>query len=270
MSQQPPQPPQPQAYPPQQHYPPPPSGGMSGAVIALIVTGVVALVVIMLLIAILLPALGAARRTAKRMQNSTQLRGIHQGMVTYANSNRDHFPGLDAMGNILPNGIDTGNSGDGDTVEARYWILLNNGFITPEYAISPSEVAPMIEWGAGPVQSMNYSYALLSIDGSPGASPGTGDPLVPHRWNEWAQSLNTQAVVGGDRNTGTNATSGVQSIHTSQPGEWKGSVLWNDNHVSFESTPVVATRYDSGAMNNQDNLFEAAGDTDAYLIHQGD
>ncbi|MGB1126504.1 MAG: type II secretion system protein, partial [Phycisphaeraceae bacterium] len=52
--------------------------------------------IIALLIAILLPALGAARRTARRMQSSTQLRGIHQGLVTYANSNKNNFAGLDS------------------------------------------------------------------------------------------------------------------------------------------------------------------------------
>ena len=52
--------------------------------------------IIALLIAILLPALGAARRTARRMQNSTQLRGIHQGLVTFANSNKNNFAGLDS------------------------------------------------------------------------------------------------------------------------------------------------------------------------------
>ncbi|XAL99518.1 hypothetical protein OT109_18310 [Phycisphaeraceae bacterium D3-23] len=243
---------------------------MSGAVIALIITGVVGFFVILLLIAILLPALGAARRTARRMQNSTQLRGMHQGMVTYANSNKNHFAGLDPMGNIIPNGIDTGNSGDGDTVEARYWIMLNSRAFTPAYTISPSEVGPITEWSSGAVQSTNYSYAMLSIDGTPGATPWPADPLIPHRSREWSQSLNTQAIVLSDRNIGTNATTGVQSIHTSKPGEWKGSMLWNDNHVAFESTPVVMTRYGNGPTNNQDNLFEAAGDADAYMIHQGD
>ena len=51
--------------------------------------------IIALLIAILLPALGAARRSARQMANSTQLRGIHQGMVTFAQDNKGFFPEIE-------------------------------------------------------------------------------------------------------------------------------------------------------------------------------
>ncbi|MEM9111375.1 MAG: hypothetical protein AAGC72_15275, partial [Planctomycetota bacterium] len=38
------------------------------------------------------------RKPARRMQNSTQLRGIHQGLVTYASGNQNWFPGLNEFG----------------------------------------------------------------------------------------------------------------------------------------------------------------------------
>ena len=102
--------------------------GQSGRGMALAGTilGAVGLVlsILALLIAILLPALGAARRTARRMQNSTQLRGIHQGLVTFANSNKDQFPGLSSNGGILADGVQTGNSGDGSRPQSRMWICL--------------------------------------------------------------------------------------------------------------------------------------------------
>ena len=50
--------------------------------------------IIALLIGILLPALGAARRTARLMQSNTQVRGIHQAMLIYAEGNRDKYRGM--------------------------------------------------------------------------------------------------------------------------------------------------------------------------------
>ncbi|WP_432798783.1 hypothetical protein [Poriferisphaera sp. WC338] len=44
-----------------------------------------------LAVGIMLPALGAARRTARQMQCNTQLRGLHQAQVIYAQSNRSCF-----------------------------------------------------------------------------------------------------------------------------------------------------------------------------------
>ena len=134
--------------------------------------------VVVLLIGIMLPALGAARRTARRMQNSTQLRGVHQGMVTFGNSNKENFPGLTSKGNILEDAAEiTGMSGHGGTTEARMWILLDGNFFTPEYAISPSETSAVTEYNTGmldttaaPVEFTagttglrHYSYAFLAI-----------------------------------------------------------------------------------------------------------
>ncbi len=234
--------------------------------------------IIALLIGILLPALGAARRTARRMQNSTQLRGQHQGMVTFANSNKEKFPGLDSKGNIIDNTPeDTGSSGIGSFTQARYYIMLTGDFFTPEYAISPSETANVTEYeesttttpnavvfnaGSG---DKNYSYAMLQISGPAGSVPNN----QPGRAAEWGQSLNTQAIVVSDRNTGSGPqAANISSIHTSEDGDWKGSVLWNDNHVAFEQDNFFETRYGNGALmvdnNNEpiDDLFNNNNDPD--------
>ncbi|MBX2851874.1 MAG: prepilin-type N-terminal cleavage/methylation domain-containing protein [Phycisphaeraceae bacterium] len=223
--------------------------------------------IIALLIAILLPALGAARRTARRMQNSTQLRGIHQGLVTFANSNKNIFPGYDSSGDCLDNTDQTtGSSSLGHGVEARYWILLNGDYFTPEYAISPSETENVTEYvepatGTAPVEfsgsggTKHYSYALLMV-----RSDGAGTPANPQyagRVAEWKQTLNSQAIVISDRNVGANETTALQSVHT-EAEEWSGSVLWNDNHVGFENDVAFETKYANGSLNDgtpADNLF---------------
>ncbi|MEM1108978.1 MAG: hypothetical protein AAGH99_09850 [Planctomycetota bacterium] len=60
---------------------------------------------------ILLPALGAARRTARQMTDNTQARGIHQAMVNYAIQNDERMP--DDIG-----------------------LLIEAGFFSPDYTIS--------------------------------------------------------------------------------------------------------------------------------------
>ena len=65
-----------------------------------------------MLVGIMLPALSAARRTAKQMQSNTQARGIHQGCILYAQGHNGQFP------------TDIG-------------ILLVDGYFTVDYTISP-------------------------------------------------------------------------------------------------------------------------------------
>ena len=228
--------------------------------------------IIALLIAILLPALGAARRTARRMQNSTQLRGIHQGLVTFANSNKNNFAGLNSKGDGLAGtAANTGSSGGGHEVEARYFILFKGDFFTPEYAISPSETANVEEYDEDDnitvlftAATKNYSYAFLQFDSAASATADGGvTAATAARAAEWSQTLNSQAIVVSDRNVGANAVAALQSVHTeSGDQEWTGSVLWNDNHVGFEQEEVFETKYANGALNQtaagvaDDNLFD--------------
>ncbi|MFK7790214.1 MAG: hypothetical protein AB8C95_12075 [Phycisphaeraceae bacterium] len=251
----------------------------------------VVMVLVVVVVAFNVPVDAASRRTARRMQNSTQLRGIHQGLVTFANSNKNKFPGLDSRGNIIANGKGTtGNSGDGDTVEARFWIMLDGDYFTPEYAISPSETANVneVEWdGENGTETVkwnddikHYSYTMLGIKGVGGEAP---DNNFAGRAAEWQQTLNSQAIALSDRNAGTNATDKVDSIHSGDEGEWAGAVLWNDNHVAFEmTTQYFETKYANGRLHTDrfgegtDNLFSSEADpggqvgVDALMVIAGD
>ena len=249
--------------------------------------------IIALLIAILLPALGAARRTARRMQNSTQLRGIHQGLVTFANSNKENFAGLNSKGEALAGtAANTGGSGAGHEIEARYFILFKGDFFTPEYAISPSETSNVTEYDEnvnnGRVDFIgngvkHYSYALLQFDSAASATAdGAVTGATAARAAEWSQTLNSQAIVVSDRNVGSDTGNNLQSIHTEAgDAEWTGSVLWNDNHVGFEQEEIFETKYANGALNQDnngngdDNLFteQTAGQNpagvDALMAKEG-
>lgn len=236
--------------------------------------------IIALLIAILLPALGAARRAARQMQNSTHLRGIHQGLVAFANSNNEYYPGLDSKGKmVLAAQLDGTNSGQ--DIEGRYWLLLDQDYFTPEYAISPSETnvvteypggGAAVEWNAGVGSLKHYSFAMSRwrADTTTGLYTGAAYVNEVVRAKEWRSNMNSQSVAMSDRNTGANSGSLKKSIHT-EVGEWEGSVLWNDNHVAFEKTNILTTKYGNGTLNDgDDNLFvfgeTAANNTTVAVI----
>ncbi|MEM9416519.1 MAG: type II secretion system protein [Planctomycetota bacterium] len=226
----------------------------------------------------------------QRQHNSTQLRGIHQGLVTFANSNKEKFPGLSSRGRILPNDAeDTGSSGDGDTPEARYWIMLTGNFFAPEWAIAPIDERA-VEYdpgdGADPLVTYeNYSFAMLDISARPGEPepPREGRnagrlPDVPDRAAEWCQSLNTQAIVLSNRNCADLREAGTQPFSIWNDDVWHGAVLWNDNHVEYTDTHIFETRYGSGQLNTRangdgyDNLFTTENEdgSDALMTFSKD
>lgn len=237
--------------------------------------------IIALLIGILLPALGAARRVARQTQNSSQVRGIHQAILSHATTNKHRFVGL-GKPDFNSNGfIDSGipNTGStkqaGNFVEARYWILLDGKYFSGEYCISPVETKSI--WTTGAVSSKNYSFAMLNV-----TKMGTKGKNATGRIAEWSDSLNSDAIVITDRNTGTGTDADtVKSIHTNKAGDYRGSIGWNDNHVNFEHTSIFETRYYEGAKvvdkngEGKDTLFNEEKDSegkygnDAHMANAG-
>ncbi|MEO0514796.1 MAG: prepilin-type N-terminal cleavage/methylation domain-containing protein [Planctomycetota bacterium] len=98
--------------------------------------------IIALLIGILLPALGKAREAARQMKNSTQVRSIHQAMVTAAQENNQMLPGVDSKENYA-NAVyqETFNvSGNDDLVMSAHKRLIAGNYIDSDFFISPGEV----------------------------------------------------------------------------------------------------------------------------------
>ena len=233
--------------------------------------------IIALLIGILLPALGAARRTARQMQNNTQVRGIHQALVMFSQSNKTKYPGLNGKGEIIQNGVITGSATSGSTPEARMLILLDGNYFTGEYAISPSETKTAWTTTGTDIGLDNFSYAMLKISDQ---IDGDGDEKPvdnAERLAEWQDTLNTEAPAVSDRAIASGAANvdttgiGIYSVHTEQPDgtddDWRGSVAWNDNHVVFETVQTVDTKYGSGPSIEDDSLFDVdSGDAGGATI----
>ena len=240
--------------------------------------------IIALLIGILLPALGAARQTARQMVNNTHLRGTQQAFFTFSQENKGLFPGLfpDHEGGRSPLGggaganlrfpeleasdgaYEAGNSGN-----ARYRLgaMVVESFLPPEYTVSPSETDDRIRpWIPGEAfDDIHISYALTRLGN------GNSDRNSPGLIEEWRDTANGQAVIASDRDTSGNDAGMLlprESIHTEAGSEeWRGGVVWNDNHITFEDDEILDTTVADRQTNIDDNLFSqdetaAAGSED--------
>jgi hypothetical protein len=235
---------------------------------AMVITGVVAAVLLFLL-GILLPALGKPRINSNPLKNASQLRGIHQSLVIFAQNNNTHLPGLDSSGNILPASAPLFSSAPGNasggfsgaSISARYYILLNGSFVAGDLLINPQDV--LTKWASSTLlpTTDQFSYTALRI----GIGPQSTD--IGHhktRAGEWRDNANSQAILLSDRNTAsTPVPNAVRSVWSTAPTgpDWKGTVLWGDNHAEFLNAPnarlgtlSLNTKYGS-AINTDDFLF---------------
>lgn len=105
----------------------------------------VVIAIIALLIGILLPALGKARATARQIKDSSQVRGIMQAMVLWAQNNKGDYPfpsKLDKAGYTVAN---SGAPGAADPLKDNtrniYSIQVWNGYFPTEMLVGPAEVS---------------------------------------------------------------------------------------------------------------------------------
>ena len=219
--------------------------------------------IIALLIGILLPALGSARRNARQMQSSTQVRGIIQGAINFSPGNNEWYPGLTGKGvadttavTAAVNSAYGTSTADGKLPAYRYAVMIRNSYFTPEYAVSPSETVTTIT-PAGLAASpngtsgnvdKNFSFAMLKLL--------SGED----RLAEWKATTNSKAAVVSDRDL-AGAGTAARSIHDEQGSSWRGTVGYNDNHVNFETTNLLTnTAYSGKGEVQSDDLF-AGGET---------
>ena len=211
--------------------------------------------IIALLIGILLPALGAARRTARQMQNSTQLRGIHQGMFTYAQSNKTggrdgYYPGLNAQGKVIETGnvipaaqiaaVDDveGYGTAGDSIPTTAQMNApgtddgNGGFITRAFAelasgdfipagsagyfLNPADATKTEFVAGGTGDEGEFDSRKISYTPLDISATADGGTLYGA---EWKETINTAAMILADRAVGDGST---------LPGGTDASSVWTD------------------------------------------
>ncbi|MEM6552859.1 MAG: hypothetical protein AAF750_12135 [Planctomycetota bacterium] len=199
--------------------------------------------------------------TPPRANVATQLRGIQQSFIIHAQSNKGYYPGLDSSGNLVDSRL-----------SAQFAMLLDANYFTPDYLINQLDLSSSeaVDYGSGYVVSVfNHSFAGLDL-----TTPGG-------RLNAWPEAYTPDEVVVGDRNLGSDAHENTRSFYSGRWGGWEGVVVRNDNSTSYEETHMIETAYTeptsrpstaatrSGELHehDKDNLFEAAGAHDAWLVH---
>jgi prepilin-type N-terminal cleavage/methylation domain-containing protein len=233
----------------------------------------VVIAIIALLIGILLPALGKARQSARQLKDSTQVRGVHQAMVVWAQNNGDSYP--------LPSIVDkqnqtvqaaAGQERTKDKTRNIFSMLIFNGSVSPEIFYNPAEASGSVKASDvyefdSPVGAQTPAQALWdpkwrgtavdsAVNGDGGRTESNNSyahtPPFGNRRPKWSNTFVSTETTVGDRGpcftlsgTGTTATwnllgpnspFGDQSITLLIHGsrvKWEGNIAFNDNHVDF-------------------------------------
>ena len=208
----------------------------------------VVIAIIALLIGILLPALSKARRSARRLKDSSNIRSVIQAMATFSTSNRDRYPlpsRIDRQNQTIEsgdtyNGIDFSNVGtagetnepdtepeEKDTSSHMFSILVWDGFVDTEILFSPTEPSSRFR------QDEDYEFSTpSSITDEQRRDDALWDP-------------NFMATP----NTAENVSGNLSYTHMAPFGARKS--LWRNN---FNASQVI--------VGNRGPLFDARADID--------
>ena len=224
--------------------------------------------IIALLIAILLPALGAARTSARQMQSTTQLRGVQQGFHIYGVDNKDFYPGVRSL--TLSNDdftpaseVDSVSNGNGRDVLVRLAISLEADLFTPELLISPAETNTDVQkWEPDEVYATNggrhiTSYAMSKLFD---AGSTLEETSAKGRRQEWRSTMNSRAISIGDRCTSFSGyfrnPDYYQGLWSDKKPGWVGTVVYNDNSTFFSfDNNIENTQYGEHVNLLPDDIF---------------
>ncbi|USN99168.1 MAG: prepilin-type N-terminal cleavage/methylation domain-containing protein [Phycisphaeraceae bacterium] len=203
----------------------------------------VVIAIIALLIGILLPALSKARKSARKLKDSANVRSTIQALAVFSDSNKGRYPipsRLDEMNNTVNDSTKpsqnisysgcTTNAPIKDTSENIFSVLIWDGFVAPEILVSPSEPSSQFK------EDTNYTYASPPGAGSPGdqledkfalwdpsfmSSPDIDggaagnlsyahSPIFGARKSQWRNSFTATQVILGNRGPTFKVRSDIQ------------------------------------------------------------
>jgi hypothetical protein len=244
--------------------------------------------IIALLLAILLPALGKARATTKRVKDSTQLQQIHKGFITLSLDYNGIYPtpGLINRIGTVP-GVGAEDLAKNTHANMYSACIMNNAF-DAQSLVSPAEVSTNV------LAYANYNFDAYNVTSAfdtywdtnmksdlttlSNTSYGTHHLAGSRKAKEWKDTKNSKFVVLGNRGVKNGSlapadynTSRTLQIHGAAK-QWEGNVCFNDNHVIFDnkfSPDGIGTFAAAGStVPVPDNIFAddtAANGADSWL-----
>jgi type II secretory pathway pseudopilin PulG len=179
-------------------------------------------VVVLVAVAIIVPSLSHKRTQQIMAKNATQMRDIHQAMVTYSQGNKFWFPGATNTGKVDANAAISDRHGS-------IMRLQSDEYFEADLNISPAELDEQVASEGLRSEGVNQrgSYAVLEY-----AINGIGSNLSTLGIREWRDQLNTSAIIVSDRQMGKPGE--PRSLWARNSDECKGHVVFGDNHVQFE------------------------------------
>lgn len=234
----------------------------------------VVIAIIGTLISILLPALGQARKTARQLKCSTNVRSLIQGLVLFAQNNQEEYPlpsrmdRNDATIQLAP----TEPSYIKDNSGNIYSLIVFNGLVPPELLRTPSETNFDIitdeqyefyqpQRAHVPVEAL-WDPGFAGVAGETGSGggdlrrSGAGNVSYAHttpfgaRKGPWRSTYNTNEAVIANRGPIYGGSPGNWGLVPGPFGQrsntlkihgldtrWDGNVGYNDGRVVGENQP---------------------------------
>jgi type II secretory pathway pseudopilin PulG len=225
----------------------------------LVVIGIIAL-----LISILLPALNAAKERANRVKCASNLRQIGQGILLYANDNKQQYPRTiytDAATYTCFTGTGATQTDPfagtvlANDVTAAMFLLVRNADINPEVFVCPSSNAEKDTLAnKPPSQRCNFSNPNNLSYSYTNPYPTTAAIGTGYKLNG---NVPADLAIAADRNDGdqgtgkSDAAASEQKKINSQNHERDGqNVLFNDGHCEWSTHAWVGA--------NKDNIYSTA------------
>jgi type II secretory pathway pseudopilin PulG len=241
----------------------------------------VVLAIVAVVVALLLPTLSAARNSARKLLNTSNLRNIQQATVVFGHDHQQRYPGLKSKttrsaeqafynrSEFIDRFAEAPDQWAGPSFHtgARFFSLLANGYLSADLLISPVEPDGGVRrWEPGRAYGLTdsfYSYALPSLQ-TRDNTPRT-PYLAEGRIGEWQVTASPHAVTISDRGIPRSDRTRLRSAEPASVASlwsnrgWAGTVIHNDGHGSFRTSPVLGQTRHAQWQSEADHLF-LAGD----------